>query len=96
MDYKIFEEITKNKSTTFYKSTRLFPKEVRQDVYVLYAFLRTADDLADEARIKNKLLEFKHNLFSAIENQSLSSDPIISGFVLLYRKYHFEKSWLEG
>lgn len=47
MNNNIFENITKKASKTFYTTTLLFPKAVREDVFILYSFLRQADDLVD-------------------------------------------------
>jgi phytoene synthase len=41
--YRVF----KRSSRTFYYASKLFPKSVRDDVAILYAFVRTIDDLVD-------------------------------------------------
>jgi phytoene synthase len=40
--------IFKNGSTTYYWSSRFFPKGVRDDVFKLYSFVRVVDDFVDQ------------------------------------------------
>lgn len=42
-----FRKIQKKFSVTYYYSTKLFPSEIRQNVQVLYSFLRLADEIVD-------------------------------------------------
>ncbi len=42
-------DIIRAKSASFSFAARLFPRELRKDTYTLYAFLRSADDIADSA-----------------------------------------------
>ena len=39
--------IFKDASRTFYAASKLFPRAVRDEVFTLYAFVRTADDFVD-------------------------------------------------
>ncbi|MEM1610754.1 MAG: phytoene/squalene synthase family protein [Sulfolobales archaeon] len=47
MIYDEAYEIFRKSSKTFYYASKLFPKRVRDDVALLYAFVRTIDDLVD-------------------------------------------------
>lgn len=40
--------IFKKGSTTYYWSSKFFPREVREDVFKLYSFVRVADDYVDQ------------------------------------------------
>lgn len=40
-------EVFKRGSTTYYWSSKFFPKKTRQDVFKLYSFVRVADDFVD-------------------------------------------------
>jgi 15-cis-phytoene synthase len=42
-----FENIFKKGSRTYFYSSFFFPKEIKQDVYILYAFVRIIDDFVD-------------------------------------------------
>lgn len=54
---QVFADITKNASKTFYNSSLLFPKNIRDDVFILYSFVRIADDLIDSKPPKIKEFE---------------------------------------
>ena len=42
-----FETIFKNASKTYFYSSLFFPKKIREEINILYAFVRTADDFVD-------------------------------------------------
>ncbi|HEQ72648.1 MAG TPA: phytoene/squalene synthase family protein, partial [Spirochaetia bacterium] len=39
--------VFKKGSTTYFNSSLFFPEKVRRDVFILYGFVRTADDFVD-------------------------------------------------
>jgi phytoene synthase len=47
MAKKIERDIFKNGSTTYYFSSKFFPKGIRDDVFKLYSFVRVVDDYVD-------------------------------------------------
>lgn len=47
----VFKEIQKRYSVTYYNSTRFFPAAIREEVRVLYAFLRYPDEVVDNPEI---------------------------------------------
>lgn len=96
MDNNIFETITKRHSTTFYYASLFFPKSIRQDVFILYAFLRTADDLVDELRSKMELLKFKKEVYKSLDGGYHSKNRIVIAFIDVYRKYAFGKEYLDS
>lgn len=90
--------IFKKSSQTFYYSTIFFPKHIQKDVHKLYAFVRVADDFVDSIpQDAWGFYDFKERSFYYIDNSDqLSSNPIISGFVDIYKKYHFKREWVES
>lgn len=42
-----FRAVFKNASKTYFYSSLFFPKKIRQEINILYAFVRTADDFVD-------------------------------------------------
>jgi len=95
-DKKSFAEITRSASKTFYFASLFFPKNVRNDVYVLYAFLRISDDLVDA--IPPRLAEyelFKKNTIAAIEGVPASVDSI-DAFVQLAAKKKIDKKNIQA
>ncbi len=87
MKPNIFEEITKKASKTFYAATLLFPKQVKNDVFILYAFLRTADDLVDAnpPKIKEFAL-FKKMTYNRLAGKKVSNIVINTFGDLVERK----------
>jgi phytoene synthase len=100
------QKIFKKGSTTYYFSSRFFPKKVRDDVYRLYSFVRTADDYVDETPAQpKKLLALEKSYegavadsaFDAIAHKWDDKDArVIKHIVRLQHKYKFEKSWVEA
>ncbi len=45
--FRYCRSVTRRASSTFYLASHLFTKEVRRDLYGIYAFCRIADDIAD-------------------------------------------------
>lgn len=45
---RVCEEITRTKARNFYYGLRLLPAEKRRALYAVYAWMRVADDIADE------------------------------------------------
>ncbi len=71
---KIFAEITKNASKTFYSASLLFPKKIREDVFILYSFVRIADDLIDSNPPKIKEFEeYRLRAKKAFEGKKVDS-----------------------
>jgi len=83
---KIYQEITKKNSKTFYYSTILFPKEVRDKVFLLYAFLRTTDDLVDQKKPNfKKFYQYKKEFNDAYVGKKVNNQ-LISDFVKLVKE----------
>ncbi len=96
MNKKIFQEITKKNSTTFYYASLFFPPKVRGDVFILYSFLRTADDIVDEKNDKKLFLQFKNEVYQSIDKKNKSKNIIIKAFTEIYEKYRFSKDYLDS
>lgn len=83
-------------SRTFFVSSLFFPKDVKQDVFDLYAFVRVADDFVDA--IPAQIAEyntFKSRYYAAVAGTP-SGDEIIDRFVDLQRRASFEQSWIDA
>lgn len=90
------EKIFRRSSTTYYYSSKIFPRKVRSDVNILYGFVRKADDMVDTIPQKReKFFNFREKTFSAIEGSG-ADDEIIEDFIDLYRRKEFEKEWIEA
>jgi phytoene synthase len=83
---KIYEEITKKNSKTFYYSTLFFPKEIKKKVFLLYAFLRTTDDLVDQKKPNfKKFYQYKKDFNDAYFGKKVNNQ-LISDFVKLVKE----------
>lgn len=104
------KEIFKKGSTTYYWSSKFFPKKVRVDVFKLYSYVRTMDNYVDEQPAQPKKLELSEKLRQELmkndvkqplrveKYQDLSSDEIrvIENIVELTKKFEFEEGWLRA
>lgn len=99
------KEIFKRGSTTYYFSSIFFPKKVRNDVFALYSFVRTADDFVDTVPAQtDKLLHLEKLYKAAASNPHFSiehnkdddiSERVTKNIIYLSKKYHFKKEWIE-
>lgn len=94
MDNKNFAQITRYYSTSFYWTSLLFPKEIRDDIYALYAFLRYSDELADTIKDISLFQNFRDKTLSNLESNKKTGDTFIDAYIKLHRKYSFDKKWV--
>ena len=74
--------VIKRYSTSFYFSSSLLSKSIRQDIFNIYGFVRLADEIVDtfhEFPKKELLNEFEEELWRSIENK-ISLNPILNSF----------------
>lgn len=87
MKANIFESITRKASKTFYSTTILFPKSVRNDVFILYSFLRKADDYIDSNPPQiNKYNEYKKLTLERLSGRKVNHTIINTFGALVERK----------
>lgn len=86
----------KKSSTTYFYSSIFFPKEIKNDVFTLYAFVRTVDDFVDHIPQKAKAFYlYKENYQKALKGQHIS-DTITTEFVKLMQKRSLNPKWVEA
>lgn len=100
------QKIFKKGSTTYYFSSRFFPKRVRDDVYRLYSFVRVADDYVDDDKPQpKKLLDLEKSYKTARKDSTFDATAhkwddidtrVIKHIVRLQHKFKFEDSWIEA
>ena len=81
--------VIKRYSTSFYFSSSLLSKSIRQDIYNIYGFVRLADEIVDtfhEFPKKELLNEFEKELWRSIENK-ISLNPILNSFQNTVNRY---------
>lgn len=83
-------------STTYYYSSRVFPKTIREDVTTLYGFVRTADDLVDTLPQKReRFYSFTEATHQAFDGDP-ADEPVIDDFVELCRDNDIPQDWVEA
>lgn len=92
--FSINRSIFKRASSTYYYSSLFFPSAIKQDIFTLYAFVRTADDLVD--CIPPKREEFRAYQRETIEalKGSTAHNPRIQDLVDLVHKKNIEPQWI--
>lgn len=92
----LHREIFKKGSKTYFNSSLFFPEEVRNDVFVLYGFVRTADDFVDAVPQDGRgFAEFVDRYHRAREGAHVD-DPVIDSFVDLSHRRGFADSWTDA
>jgi len=90
------ENIFKKGSTTYYNSTKLFPKAIRKDVTTLYSFVRVADNYVDSVPQDVKgFNNFKAMYYSALKGEKVDYS-VVTNFVALSKRMNFEEQWVDS
>jgi phytoene synthase len=90
--------VIKRYSTSFYFSSSLLSKSIRQDIFNIYGFVRLADEIVDtfhEFPKKKLLNEFEEELWRSIENK-ISLNPILNSFQNTVNKYSIPKDLIRS
>jgi phytoene synthase len=100
----IEQTIFRQASTTYYWSARFFPKDVRDDVFRLYSFVRVADDFVDaqpQQRAKFKALRraweaAAHDIHfdAATADADALTQRVVKNMHHVYNKYGFDAAWV--
>jgi 15-cis-phytoene synthase len=86
----------KKGSKTYYYSTLFFPKKVKEDVFVLYSFLRKADDYVDQIpQDIDGFYQFRERYYSA-KDGDVTNDVVVDSFVELAKRKKFEDKWVDA
>lgn len=92
--YQAAEMLTKNYSTSFSMSCRLFDGSIRDDIYAIYGLVRIADEIVDTYIKKDsleRLDDLEKETYLAIKT-GYSANLIVHAFALTSRKYNIGKS----
>ena len=87
--YQFCENIVRHHYENFPVASWFLPSELRRPIAVIYAFARTADDMADEGALDNKqrlsaLEEYEKNL----SNLTASGDPVFIALSDVIQTFH--------
>jgi phytoene synthase len=90
--YNIF----KRGSRTYFYNSLYFPKEVREDVFHLYSFVREADNFVDAVpQKKDEFCEFFEKFCRSWDGEK-TDDLVLDGFIELAHRKNFKKEWVEA
>lgn len=84
-------------STSFSRSTRLFPMEVRRYIYAIYGLVRIADEIVDGYKGTDKglvLNDLEQDVYHALDS-GYSVNPVVHAFALTAKKFHISKTLIE-
>lgn len=89
-------EIFRRGSKTYFNSSRFFPPDVRDDVTVLYGFVRVADDFVDRVpQDASGFHTFVEHYEAAIAGRA-SGVEVIDSFVELTDRRSFDPAWTDA
>ena len=94
--HELHRETFRTGSKTYFNSSRFFPPRVRNDVYILYGFVRVADNLVD--RIPQDEIGFEEFVtrYRRAMRGETTGDIIVDSFVDLSRRRSFDPDWTEA
>ena len=97
----LHRETFRRGSRTYYNSSIFFPRSVRDDVYVLYGFVRLADDFVDSTPqdadgFQSFVESYRRALGSGRSGRRTVDDPIIDPFVRLQDRLGFRQEWIDA
>lgn len=75
--YTFCRDLTRREARNFYYGMKLTPEPKRSAMYAVYAWMRTADDLADDAHDPGKV-----EAFAAMTDRALAGDTVDGGDTL--------------
>lgn len=95
IDKTIFQ-IFKHGSRTYFYSSLFFPTKIRRKVFILYAFVRKADNYVDQIpQDKDGFYKFINNFEKGWKGEE-TGDIVVDSFVVLAKKHDFKKSWVDA
>ena len=83
-------------SRTYFNCALFFPKEARNDVFIMYAFLRTADDLVDGTPPDREGFNAFREKYRAALSGKPANDEVIDSFFDLAKRKQFDPRWAEA
>lgn len=95
--YQLCRQLTNNYSTSFGSASRLFDKNIRDDIYAIYAFSRLGDEVVDTYKAKAAgiiLEEYRSQTYAAI-TYGYSTNPVLQAFQKTAQMHGIDETLLE-
>ncbi len=100
------KSIFKKGSTTYYFSSKFFPKTIRNDVFKLYSFVRVADDYVDSIPANKKEFKILKTLWQeAADSKKFDTkhhtadslnERVVKNMAYLVEVYRFDPAWVDA
>lgn len=99
------ERIFRSGSTTYYFSSRFFPKGVRDDVFKLYSFVRVVDDIVDQVNPDIKAFEYVEKRWKSLRKNingemkridDSIEERVLSNIVYIVHRYSCDPGWVDA
>ncbi len=91
-----FAELTRRASRTFYIASLFFPTDVRDDVHILYSFLRVADDMVDAVPPQIDQYEmYKAQTQHALEGR-VTGDTILDSMAQVVHRWNIDPGYIDA
>jgi len=90
--------ITKRYSTSFSLGILMLGKEIRNDIYSIYGFVRLADEIVDSYQDKQpavQLARLKEETMLAIK-EGISFNPVLHAFQTTVNEYNIDHSYIDA
>ncbi|MGE3062267.1 MAG: phytoene/squalene synthase family protein [bacterium] len=95
VDSQIYDLFKKGSRTYFYSSI-FFPSKIRNNVFILYSFVRKADNLVDAVpQDKEGFYSFKRKYEERYSGKTVD-DVVIESFVLMMKRIDIKKEWVDS
>lgn len=94
----ISTQVTKSYSSSFFLSTTLLEKNVKEAIHGIYGFVRFADEIVDTMHDSDKLYlinKFEKDMQEALD-QKISLNPILNSFQLAVNKYNIPYVYIDS
>jgi phytoene synthase len=90
-------DITRRKARNFYHGLKLLPPAKRDALFAVYAWMRLADDLADEAdddreRAMDRIESLRSRTASALNGDAMDDDPVLIALADVAQRYPLEEA----
>ncbi len=100
----IERDIFKNGSTTYYWSSKFFPKKVRDDVFKLYSFVRVVDDYVDKPKPDVESFKYIVHRWKTAKRDLAGFDPlddsiaerILQNIVYIVHRFNCDPAWVDA
>lgn len=90
------EQIFKNGSITYYYSSLFFRGQIKEDVFTLYAYVRTIDDFVDTSDPDVMSFNAMKKDTDRVWKGERSTDDIVTSFIELAKRKSFQKKWIDA